>query len=140
MLDHKIHELKNAYENLTPNTIDDLLKLYAANAFFKDPFQAVRGHTAIKSIFEKMFVQLEHPRFVVKQAVYEKSQISLLWEFKFKFRRWNKNPQTITGVSWLTLNDDYEITSHIDFWDPAEGIYEKLPILGGLMRFLKKMA
>ena len=27
---------------------------------------------------------------------------------------------------------------HRDYWDAAEELYEKLPILGGLMRWLKR--
>jgi steroid Delta-isomerase len=29
---------------------------------------------------------------------------------------------------------------HRDYWDAAEELYEKLPILGGLMRWLKRQA
>jgi hypothetical protein len=29
---------------------------------------------------------------------------------------------------------------HRDYWDAAEELYEKLPVLGGLMRFLKRAA
>jgi hypothetical protein len=32
------------------------------------------------------------------------------------------------------------ITLHRDYWDAAEELYEKLPVLGGLMRWLKKRA
>jgi hypothetical protein len=32
------------------------------------------------------------------------------------------------------------ITLHRDYWDAAEELYEKLPVLGGLMRWLKKQA
>jgi hypothetical protein len=29
---------------------------------------------------------------------------------------------------------------HRDYWDAAEELYEKLPVLGGLMRWLKTRA
>lgn len=29
---------------------------------------------------------------------------------------------------------------HRDYWDAAEELYEKLPLLGGLMRWLKRRA
>jgi steroid delta-isomerase len=32
------------------------------------------------------------------------------------------------------------VEKHQDFWDPAEGIYEKLPLIGPIMRGLKRSA
>jgi hypothetical protein len=32
------------------------------------------------------------------------------------------------------------ITLHRDYWDAAEELYEKLPLLGSLMRWLKRRA
>ena len=44
------------------------------------------------------------------------------------------------GASHLELADDGRIAWHRDYWDPAEEVYEKLPLLGGLMRWLKRRA
>ena len=137
MLETQLNQLKTAYENLGLSTIDELLKFYAPNAIFKDPFVQVQGHAQIKAIFVKMFKQLDDPKFYVKTMLQNNGEVSILWEFRFRFKRWNKNPQAFLGVSWITLNSDFEIISHIDYWNPSEGIYEKLPILGGFMRFLK---
>lgn len=137
---HQLSELKAAYENLRPDSIDDLLNFYATNASFKDPFQEVQGRTAIRHIFLKMFEQLEFPSFQVKEIQSQGMQASLLWEFKFKFKRWNRSEQKILGVSWLYFDDNNLIARHHDFWDPAEGIYEKLPIIGSLLKLLKKAA
>jgi hypothetical protein len=32
------------------------------------------------------------------------------------------------------------VAVHRDYWDAAEELYEKLPLLGSLMRFLKRQA
>lgn len=33
---------------------------------------------------------------------------------------------------------DGRIVLHRDYWDAAEELYAKLPVLGGLMRYLKR--
>jgi hypothetical protein len=38
----------------------------------------------------------------------------------------------------LKLDAQGLITWHRDYWDAAEELYEKLPVLGGLMRWVKK--
>ncbi|WP_413888997.1 hypothetical protein [Candidatus Aalborgicola defluviihabitans] len=43
---------------------------------------------------------------------------------------------------WLApaARPDGRILDHRDYWDAAEELYEKLPLLGGLMRWLKRRA
>ena len=36
------------------------------------------------------------------------------------------------------LADDGRITLHRDYWDAAEELYEKLPVIGTLMRWLRR--
>jgi hypothetical protein len=139
-LSQQLQSLQYEYEHLEINRIDQLIALYSSDAMFKDPFQEVSGHDAIADIFRKMFEQLNNPSFKVLSIVHNHSQASILWEFNFQFKRWNKHSQSFKGVSWLRFNDLGLITSHIDYWDPSEGIYEKLPVLGRFMRFLKKQA
>jgi hypothetical protein len=38
----------------------------------------------------------------------------------------------------LVLDEAGRITLHRDYWDAAEELYEKLPLIGGLMRWLKR--
>jgi hypothetical protein len=40
----------------------------------------------------------------------------------------------------LRFAPDGRIAMHRDYWDAAEELYEKLPLLGGLMRWLKRRA
>ncbi|MEO0047663.1 MAG: hypothetical protein RLZZ410_622 [Pseudomonadota bacterium] len=131
-------EIIQRFENLELNTIDRLLALYDAQAFFKDPFNEVIGKPAIERIFTHMFDQVDQPRFIVTKYMAMDTQISLTWEFCFNFKNAPKEQQVIKGCTWLTLNQGLLITEHRDYWDAAEELYEKIPVLGGLMRFLKK--
>jgi len=49
-------------------------------------------------------------------------------------------PQRIRGCSWLELSDDGRIAVHRDYWDLAEELYEKIPGLAAMMRWLKRRA
>jgi hypothetical protein len=48
--------------------------------------------------------------------------------------------QTILGGSHLQFSEQGLITLPRDYWDAAEELYEKLPLVGSLMRWLKKRA
>jgi hypothetical protein len=126
------------FESLELNTIDHLLALYDAQAFFKDPFNEVIGKAAIQRIFTHMFDQVDQPKFIVTKHMTTDNQICLTWEFCFNFKNSSEEQQVINGCTWLTMNCEFLITEHRDYWDPSEELYEKIPLLGGFMRFLKK--
>ena len=114
--------------------------VYAPHAAFKDPFNEVQGVDAISAIFAHMFEQVDNPRFVVTTRVLQGSQAFLTWDFLFSMKRFSKEPQCIRGATHIVFGDDGMVTLHRDYWDAAEELYEKLPVLGALMRWLKRSA
>ncbi|MBL0918863.1 MAG: nuclear transport factor 2 family protein [Hydrogenophaga sp.] len=129
------------YESLSPAALDRLGEFYTDDARFKDPFNEVRGVAAIRGVFEHMYASLHEPRFVVTQRVVDGAQCFLVWEFRFRFRRFDtRTAQVVRGGSHLVLAADGRIADHRDYWDAAEELYEKLPAVGALMRWLKRRA
>mgnify|MGYP000858731057 CR=1 FL=1 len=129
------------FEALSPESLARLPEFYTADARFKDPFNDVQGIPAITQVFEHMFRSLHAPRFVVTSRVIDGAQCFLVWEFRFRFQRFDTvTEQVVRGGSHLHLAADGRVREHRDYWDAAEELYEKLPVLGGLMRWLKKRA
>jgi hypothetical protein len=126
------------FETLTPESVAHIGKFYDPQARFTDPFNSVIGVAAIQKIFAHMFVTLKQPRFVVTQQVCQGTHCFLTWEFRFYFPSYKVGQeQVILGASHLVLGDDGLITVHRDYWDAAQELYEKLPLVGSLMRWLK---
>ena len=98
------------------------------------------GVEAVAGIFRHMFDSLDAPRFVVRDVIVQGDQAFLSWDFLFRMRRFNRAEQCIRGGSHLRFGPDGLITEHRDYWDAAEELYEKLPVVGGLMRWLKRRA
>ena len=133
--------LVHYFETLSPASVGQLKQYYAAQARFKDPFNDVTGIPEITHIFEHMFVALVAPRFVVTQQVCQGRQCFLTWEFRFQFRNYRVGTeQVILGASHLVLDAQGLVVLHRDYWDAAEELYEKLPLVGSLMRWLKRRA
>lgn len=128
------------FERLQPSDLPQLGRFYAADTRFKDPFNEVVGVEAVAGIFRHMFDALDAPRFVVRDLIVQGDQAFLAWEFRFRMRRFDRAEQCIRGGSHLRFGPDGLITEHRDYWDAAEELYEKLPLLGTLMRWLKKKA
>jgi hypothetical protein len=129
------------FEQLTPASVQQLADFYAPEARFKDPFNEVQGLAHIERIFQHMYVALDQPHFVVTQQLVDGEQAFLVWDFRFRFKRFDTQSwQTVRGSTHLQFDAQGRITLHRDYWDAAEELYEKLPVLGGVMRWLKQRA
>jgi ketosteroid isomerase-like protein len=137
----KFKDIAHYFETISPESVGHIKNLYAPKARFKDPFNDVRGTAEIERIFQHMFVSLEAPRFVVVAQIVDGSQAFLTWEFRFKFKRFDtQTEQVVLGTTHLVLDEQGQISLHRDYWDAAEELYEKLPVVGSLMRWLKGRA
>ncbi len=126
------------FEGLEPGSVARLGEVYASKVYFKDPFNEVHTLAQVQQIFSHMYVALDRPRFVVTGQVAEGRECFLTWNFEFYFRKQPALLQTVRGTSHLKFNDAGLVNYHRDYWDAAEELYEKLPLLGSLMRWLKR--
>lgn len=128
------------YNDFSPASVARFPEFYSDDAWFKDPFNEVRGITAIQRIFTHMFGQVDAPRFVVTEKVVDANGAMLVWEFCFRVKRWGKGEtQLMRGVSHLKFDAAGKVCYHRDYWDTAEELYMKLPAIGTLMRGLRRM-
>jgi len=136
-----VQQLVQFFEQLQPQDVSRLSALYAPEARFKDPFNDVRGVPEIERIFTHMFEALDTPHFIVTERIVQGQQCFLAWDFRFRFKRFDTHTwQTIQGGTHVVFNAQGLVTLHRDYWDAAEELYEKLPVLGSLMRYLKRQA
>lgn len=136
-VDPRVERVLQFYEGLQPSDLATLDRVYDEQASFKDPFNEVQGIPAIRHIFAHMFEALQSPRFVMLDVMAEGNQCMLTWDFHFGRggKLWR-----IHGASHLRFGADGRVSLHRDYWDAAEELYEKLPVVGALMRWLKRQA
>ena len=129
------------FENFSREHLARLHEAYTPDARFKDPFHQVRGVAAIEQIYRRMFDTLDEPVFVVTRRMSQGGECWLSWDLEFRFHSMRRHQvQVIHGASHLRLAEDGRIAAHRDYWDAAEELYEKFPVLGPFMRWLKRRA
>jgi steroid delta-isomerase len=132
-------DLVRFYEELTPASLARFSEFYSEDAYFKDPFNEVRGLPAIRHIFTHMFEKVDEPRFVVTEKVQDQGGAMLVWEFHYRVKLWGGGKtQMMRGASHLKFNAAGKVCFHRDYWDTGEELYMKLPLLGILMRGLQR--
>lgn len=128
------------FERLSADNLDELDNYYAADAWFKDPFHEVTGVDAIRAILRHTFDKLPGARFrVIRRFTGEDLHAVILWEMDFTMPV-TRQPTTICGATHLTFAADGKVTLHRDYWDAAEELYARIPVLKWLMRVLARQA
>lgn len=134
-VDDRLSTLISAFETLKPATVDSLATLYADDARFRDPFNDVRGRAAVARIFSHMYSQVDAPRFEVTSSQCVADTAWLEWVMHFEMRG---RPQAIVGATRLLFDAQGRVTDHRDYWDAAQELYEKLPLIGSVLRALRR--
>ncbi len=133
--------LVDYWQTLTPASVNELPTLYAADACFRDPFNDITGIEKIQHIFADMFVRLDAPKFEIIETIEEPHGAFLIWDFTFRIKALRpEQNRRIHGTSHIRFAPNGFVEYHRDYWDAAGELYEQLPLVGILMRFLKKRA
>lgn len=126
------------YDSLTAQTSkEEYASFFNEASTFQDPFQKVQGLDAIHNIFVDMYKTLHQPKFKILETVCDEKSTYIQWTFEYAMSP-IKPLESFTGVSRVTFDEHGKVLSHIDYWDAAENIYEKIPLLGSLIRIIKR--
>ncbi|MDR9406924.1 MAG: nuclear transport factor 2 family protein [Spiribacter sp.] len=126
------------FAHMTAADLDRLDTVFVENARFVDPFNEARGLGEIRAVFAHMFATCSVARFEILESVAEGSVGYIRWRFSFQLPRDKTPRQPIEGVSRVVFAEDGRVREHIDYWDAAGELYAQLPLIGGLMRWLKR--
>lgn len=123
------------FETLRPESLLNLELIYCEQARFKDPFNDVIGLDRIHRVFAHMFDTLDAPRFEVLHTMTQHDRAWITWHFIIQRKG---DLLCIHGATQLQFAPDGRVLTHRDYWDPAEELYARLPVLGPLVRWLTK--
>lgn len=137
-LESTVKTYAHFFESISEETpLEAYRELFDENVYFEDPFQKVTGLSKVYGIFQHMYKTLYNPRFRVDEIVFDKRCAYLRWTFSYRQSPTHKL-EKFTGVSRVQFLETGKVLSHVDYWDAAENVYEKIPLLGSILRLIKK--
>ena len=134
-MDAALAQLVHFFETLSPQGVRQIGSIYAVDARFRDPFNDVQGLAAIEAIFADMFQRTRSPRFEITSSVQQADHAFVAWDFIFGLGR---RELRVQGCSHLYFDSAGLVAVHRDYWDAAGELYEQLPLLGVLMRAVRR--
>jgi hypothetical protein len=133
---HPLDRLQDVYQQLGKQNLHLLNEVYARNIRFSDPFHDIHGLDALKAYFGKLYENVADCRFVFGHRLQEGRRASLEWTMTLKHPRLNGGrPLSVEGISVLEFEE--RIHYHRDYFDAGAMLYERLPLLGGMVRLVK---
>lgn len=119
------------FASLTSDFSDEsFYAVFATDAIFEDPFQKVYGRQSIIGVFRHMYSTLKNPHFEILESMGNTKSGYIRWTFIY-------NDEHFSGVSHVLFDSHEYVISHIDYWDAGSNVYEKIPLLGSLLRLIK---
>jgi limonene-1,2-epoxide hydrolase len=137
----KLHAAAESYklffERLSRAQLGLMNQVFADNILFEDPFQKVEGIHDVRAVFDHMYQTLREPKFkVIDMAFGANNKVYMKW--MFTARRENNDQIEFEGLSEVIFNDDGKAIYHKDFWDSSSAVYEKIPLLGSVLKMIKQ--
>lgn len=127
-------------QGLTPETLPELRRVTAPDVRFKDPFHDVQGRGAMLAVFERMFHDVRDLRFQVHHTcLADRGSTALMrWTLTGRVRALGNRDWSVDGMSEVHLDTQGLVTAHVDYWDAASSLYERLPVIGPVLRAIRR--
>jgi hypothetical protein len=122
--------------NITNNT----KKVYAEDVYFRDPFKEIQGESPFEAYLLRGSASVAQYSIEWQDVAENQGNYYFRWVMTLKLKRDGKNkPASLTsGISEVRFGADGKVIFQQDYYDAGAFLYEKLPILGGEIRFIKK--
>ena len=123
-------------QNITNRT----RQVYAADVYFRDPFKEIHGEPEFEAYLLRGSAAVAEFSMDWKEVSENEGNYYFRWIMSVKLKRdaADRPPTRVTGISHVRFGPDGKVIFHQDYFDGAALIYERVPILGGAIRYIKK--
>ena len=133
-----LDNFKNIFNQLNNSNLELLDEIYTLDVTFRDPVHALDGLPALRDYYARLYNGVVSCRFEFEAEILEGQQGMLVWLMQFQHTRFRPGETLeLRGVSHLRFLEDGRVNYHRDYFDMGEFIYERVPVLGSVIRLIK---
>ncbi len=135
-----LEDFRALFNKLDKGNLDKLADLYSEDIRFQDPLGTVNGLDELTQYFAGAYANVVDCRFEFGEAVVQGESAALPWVMHLRHKRIRKGREVqVQGISHLRIRDG-RVYYHRDYFDAGEMLYENLPVIGGVIRWIKGQA
>ncbi len=127
-----------SFNALTKDNVSEVVdQFYHPELEFSDPIVKVKGREAMKKYYANMYKNVKEVRFAFNEFVSMGDTVVGVWVMTLKTDSLNGGePFQVEGNSVIKFRDGQAIY-HRDYFDVGAMIYEKIPVVGWMVRKVK---
>lgn len=129
------------FAGFSPDRVERLLdETYAPDVYFDDTLKTVRGCEALGHYLRDSAQAVEDCRVEVQGATRDAhGEYLVRWKMMLRFRKLRRGVDTWSiGISHLRFDAQGRIAYQQDYWNAADGLFQHVPLLGWMIRALKR--
>jgi len=134
----RLQNFCQVFSELDSSSWDKLGLCYSENIHFKDPVHEINGLPELRSYLISLCRELKYCRFSFEQCVEDGDSAFLRWAMHYAHPKIaGGKPLTLEGVTEVTFDGEL-VVFHCDYYDMGAMLYEHLPVVGSIVRWLRK--
>jgi len=120
------------------SVVADARNVYANDAWLYDNLTVVQGGQAIESYLAHAAEQTRFLRVEFLQVARDGIDYFVRWKMTMQVDALADDAPLVSyGMTQFRFNKDGQVLLHRDFWDSSTGVYEYVPVAGGLIQRLR---
>lgn len=131
--------LTTFFNSLNKNSMQIVSEFYSENAVFFDPVVSLKGTKEIEGYYKGLYQGVEEIKFEFSEIVEADTWVAAPWIMHLRAAKLNSGKLvSINGISHVRFDkDSSKAIYHRDYFDMGAFIYEYVPVLGSVIRFVK---
>lgn len=132
-------KIRSFFGGLNRTSLHLVREFYSNDARFEDPVVALSGADAIERYYAGLYENVIAVRFDFRELVGDGKTFCAVWTMYLTASKLNSGREVIVpGSSHIVFSDtNDEVIYHRDYFDMGAFIYEHVPVLGSVIRFVK---
>lgn len=117
----------------------NIRKVYAPRFYFNDTLKTLHDVDSLEKYFIASGDALSSYGLKVEQVASTPEGVLVRWRMSVVFKRFRKGQvQSSIGITHVRFDKDGRVVYHQDYWDSGSNLYEKVPVLGAMIRAVKR--
>jgi limonene-1,2-epoxide hydrolase len=115
-----------------------LRQTYADDAYFNDTLKEISDVATLEKYLLKTAENVDSCTVEFLDTASAGGEYYFRWLMTVRFKKFKKGEdQPSIGITHIRFNKEGKVVFHQDYWDASENFFEKIPVLGWMIRKVK---
>ncbi|AJD49016.1 hypothetical protein S7S_13020 [Isoalcanivorax pacificus W11-5] len=138
-LDTAMQHFVDVFTHMTATDIRErVARTYASDLFFNDTLYTATQREALADHLAGTGQAMDAMQVEILGWTAQDGEVYVRWLMHTRFSMAGRDVDARTiGMTHLRFNDAGQVVLHQDFWDSSQGFLEHVPVLGGMIRWVR---